>query len=240
MENIKCNPTCIVTGKQDKLLMHAHRNSAGDMVGWVFIHESVDVSKIPEMEWKSSPLNQASQPSREQVIEVLKDAVVQFNKNADHRLVNNIKESKEGYQATAIIKLFANSRASQEAETMKRNPVSFEQAKQQVERLNQENLSNPWPLKDVLSKLIEAADILLHKKDYDGHGHEEIFIAVQRAKEIRQQVERLNGGGEEPDYGFCKEKGCDKKAVIDYNGCGHYVCQSHYDSLSKYFDEEYK
>lgn len=38
---IKYNATCIVTGKKDNLRMHAHRNDRGDMVGWVFLHDSV-------------------------------------------------------------------------------------------------------------------------------------------------------------------------------------------------------
>lgn len=54
MEDQKLNPTCIFTGKKDNLQMFAHRNDNGDMVGWLFIHESVDVAQLPEMEWKQS------------------------------------------------------------------------------------------------------------------------------------------------------------------------------------------
>lgn len=42
----------------------------------------------------------------------------------------------------------------------------------------------PWPLRDVLNKLIEASDILLHNKSYDGHGWEEISHAVERGRYI--------------------------------------------------------
>ena len=42
----------------------------------------------------------------------------------------------------------------------------------------------PWSLYDVLNKLIEASDILLHKKNYDGHGWEEIYHAAKRARYI--------------------------------------------------------
>jgi hypothetical protein len=38
----KFNPTCLVTGKKDNLKMHAVRNEKGDMIGWVFLHESVE------------------------------------------------------------------------------------------------------------------------------------------------------------------------------------------------------
>ncbi len=50
-----------------------------------------------------------------------------------------------------------------------------------------------WPLSEVLKKLIEAADILLNKKDYDGHGWEEISHAVKKAKtfSFTQQEDRI-------------------------------------------------
>lgn len=41
-------------------------------------------------------------------------------------------------------------------------------------------------------------------------------------------------------FGICVEKNCERPAVIDYNGHKHYVCQAHYDSLTRYFEEEYK
>ena len=43
---------------------------------------------------------------------------------------------------------------------------------------------DPWPLKDVLSKLVEAANILLKDHDYDGHGWEQIQSARDRAISI--------------------------------------------------------
>lgn len=42
----------------------------------------------------------------------------------------------------------------------------------------------PWPLRDVLAKLHEATGILLHKKNYDGDGWEQIQQAHQNAKDI--------------------------------------------------------
>jgi hypothetical protein len=47
-----------------------------------------------------------------------------------------------------------------------------------------------WPLVDVLKKLTEASEILLHRKNYDGHGWEEIAKCVERAKQI---TSLLNG-----------------------------------------------
>lgn len=41
-----------------------------------------------------------------------------------------------------------------------------------------------WPLPDMLKKLVDGCDILLHKKDYDGPDHEEILGCVKLAKRI--------------------------------------------------------
>lgn len=45
-------------------------------------------------------------------------------------------------------------------------------------------LDQPWPLKDVLAKLVESSETLLDGYNYDGHYHEEIRICVNRGKEI--------------------------------------------------------
>ena len=42
--------------------------------------------------------------------------------------------------------------------------------------------ASPWPARDVVEKLVEATDILLNEKDYDGHGWEEIVAAQTVAK----------------------------------------------------------
>ncbi len=63
--------------------------------------------------------------------------------------------------------------------------------------------SEPWPLRDVLTKLADAADILLRDHDYDGHGHEEIAVCRDRAREIAAQPDRS-----EPDP-FRKKPGYD-------------------------------
>ena len=43
---------------------------------------------------------------------------------------------------------------------------------------------NPWPTVDVLTKLIEATEYLLHHNNYDGQWHEEYQLCVKRGKEI--------------------------------------------------------
>lgn len=54
------NATCVITGKKDNLRMHASRNTNGDMTGWVFLHESIDVESVKanvdyQFEAKDSP-----------------------------------------------------------------------------------------------------------------------------------------------------------------------------------------
>lgn len=43
----------------------------------------------------------------------------------------------------------------------------------------------------------------------------------------------------ELDHGICKERGCEEKATIDYNGHEHWVCEYHFEKLTEYFEEEY-
>jgi len=57
-------------------------------------------------------------------------------------------------------------------------------------------LDNAWPLKNVLEKLIEATNILLHNKSYDGQGYEEMQICVSRAKEIIGELSTKSASGE--------------------------------------------
>ena len=52
-------------------------------------------------------------------------------------------------------------------------------------------LDNSWPLYDTLVKLVEATDILLHKKDYDGCNWEEMELCFSRGKEIIKNLEKL-------------------------------------------------
>ena len=54
------------------------------------------------------------------------------------------------------------------------------------------------------------------------------------------EQEYLDYQKQKEGLGVCKEKGCERFATRDYNGHGYYVCEQHYESLSNYFDEEYK
>jgi len=40
----------------------------------------------------------------------------------------------------------------------------------------------PWPARDVMTKLADAAEILLQRHDYDGHGYEQIESCVKQAR----------------------------------------------------------
>lgn len=53
-------------------------------------------------------------------------------------------------------------------------------------------LTEPWNTVEVIKKLIEAAEILLHEKDYDGHGWEEIAGCVRYGKERIEKLETLH------------------------------------------------
>ena len=59
----------------------------------------------------------------------------------------------------------------------------------------------PWPLRDVVLKLCDAAEILLHEKNYDGHGHEEISRALKVGREwAGPPNEKLRHGGENREW----------------------------------------
>jgi len=50
-------------------------------------------------------------------------------------------------------------------------------------------LENAWSLRDTLEKLIEASNILLNDKSYDGHGYEQIYTARDQALEYVKLLE---------------------------------------------------
>lgn len=51
-------------------------------------------------------------------------------------------------------------------------------------------VGNPYPLSDVLQRLVDAAEYLLHNKSYDGHDYEEISICKGRAKDIIKALQQ--------------------------------------------------
>lgn len=63
--------------------------------------------------------------------------------------------------------------------------IALEIADKEKEELM--GLENAWPLRDILKKLIESSDILLHEKDYDGHGWE----LIDKAKEEAEKTVKL-------------------------------------------------
>ena len=48
---------------------------------------------------------------------------------------------------------------------------------------------NPWPLKDILKKLIEGNKILLNDKSYDGNGWEFLSQAIDQANEVIDYID---------------------------------------------------
>lgn len=51
-------------------------------------------------------------------------------------------------------------------------------------------LDRPWPVQDVLIKLADAADLLLGRHNYDGHGWEEIGRARDEARRMADDLRR--------------------------------------------------
>lgn len=72
------------------------------------------------------------------------------------------------------------------AESPDRKQIHFNP---QIDMLDEDK---PWDTFSVISKLVEAADILLHKKDYDGHGWEEIEISHKRGLELLKYHKQKN------------------------------------------------
>ena len=60
-------------------------------------------------------------------------------------------------------------------------------AREEVEEIT--GMSDTFTLSDILNKLIESSDILLHNKNYDGHGWEIIAKCTELAKEKVKQIE---------------------------------------------------
>jgi hypothetical protein len=53
-------------------------------------------------------------------------------------------------------------------------------------------LDQAWPLRDVIQKLVDGVDILLHEKDYDALGWEDYEHSFTRGKEIIAQLKALS------------------------------------------------
>lgn len=50
-------------------------------------------------------------------------------------------------------------------------------------------MDRTYPLNDVLDKLIKTSDILMHQKNYDGHGWEILREAREQAVYYKTQIE---------------------------------------------------
>lgn len=72
-------------------------------------------------------------------------------------------------------------------ERVKKLIQSLKEREREILQLNEH-----WTTADVLEKLIEASEILLHDKDYDGHGWEKIEHCVERGKEINKVLKNRN------------------------------------------------
>lgn len=99
-----------------------------------------------------------------------------------------------------------------------------------------------------VSVLVEALEYLI--KDIKRKPNDTRYAtAIKKAEDALAQystltapADKIEGSiskGEDKGLGLCME--CKKRnATKDYNGHKHYVCDPCYNSLSNYFDEEYK
>lgn len=95
------------------------------------------------------------------------------------KLKSQLKTAQEEVKSQVMINTIA-------VVDVRRLENELRESKAEVERLK--GCDNAWPLQDVLTKLVDASDYLLHRKDYDGHGHEELLHCVKRGKEIISQL----------------------------------------------------
>lgn len=58
-------------------------------------------------------------------------------------------------------------------------------------------LDKPFPLKDILTRLVKATEYLLNQKDYDGPGYEELGHCVSGAKEVIEVLDESPSSSEE-------------------------------------------
>lgn len=64
--------------------------------------------------------------------------------------------------------------------------------------------------------------------------NEAIHQAIQVQAKVSPKVADIDKG-----LGKCVEKNCNKFATTDYNGHKHYVCNYHYEKLTREFEEDY-
>lgn len=88
----------------------------------------------------------------------------------------------------------------------------------------------------------EAKVQLSSAYQYRGKINEKAVKALAQYSTLTAPAEKIEGSiseGEDKGLGLCLE--CKKRnATKDYNGHKHYVCDPCYNSLSNYFEEEYK
>jgi hypothetical protein len=98
------------------------------------------------------------------------------------------------------------------------------------ERVNvppSEGLDTPWPLRDVLTKLIDATEHLLDDHDCDAHGHEEYRAAAKAGKGLlaRRDAQPPEGSQEARHLLSC--------AMVMHPNCTHCDCGSSIDSRTE-------
>lgn len=70
--------------------------------------------------------------------------------------------------------------------------------------LRSTGMDTPWPLHDVLARLIEATEHLLHYHSCDMHGHEEWGAAVASGKTLLQAIHAAGSPSETEACQWCE------------------------------------
>jgi hypothetical protein len=108
-------------------------------------------------------------------------------------------------------------------------------------------LDDTWPLIDVLRKLVEASDILLHKRDYDQTGWEEHEYAYRDGLKIIEQLnqpmylkeaqKQTAMSLEECKHSVALRYGYDvwEEFVADYD-----VCEFHHDEVAELYANQFR
>ena len=71
----------------------------------------------------------------------------------------------------------------------------------------------------------------------DSDFHNKVCDMIENRKKFMSMTQEQFHDGVQVS---CAEKNCKHYAVRDYNGCGHWVCEYHFNKLSDEFDDDYR
>ncbi|HDY66653.1 MAG TPA: hypothetical protein ENH85_02555 [Candidatus Scalindua sp.] len=141
----------------------------------------------------------------------------------DDRIAKLFKDSRDAeYKAIleALHEAWEEIKQLQSTKMILKEVLNGSKSEQPDVNNEMEIMKSAWPPRDIVEKLTIAADVLLHKKDYDGHGWEGIEYCWRLAKEWLQSIQPAKG--EECE---CKDLNATNRIC---NHCGKIVPIIHY------------